>query len=63
MDMLGNILNCIGFLIMAIGVVCVYDARKLTNKFFSSSDANTATRSFKIVGLFIFLIGSGVVIF
>ena len=61
MNMLNTILNLIGIIIMAIGAVCVYDARKLTKKFFSSGDENTATRIFKIIGLIVFLIGCAIV--
>lgn len=61
MNMLNTILNLIGIIVMAIGAVCVYDARKLTKKFFSSGDENVATRVFKIVGLVVFLIGCALV--
>ena len=60
MEMFNNILNLIGIIIIAIGVVCVYDARNLTKKFFSTSDTNSATKTFKIVGFIIFIIGSGI---
>lgn len=61
MNMLNTILNLIGVIVMAIGAVCVYDARKLTKKFFSSGDENAATRVFKIIGLIVFLIGCAIV--
>lgn len=57
-----NILKVIGLIIIAIGVVCVYDARKLTKKFFSTSDTNDATRSLKIAGFIVSVIGSILVI-
>lgn len=60
MEMFNNILNLIGIIIIAIGVVCIYDARNLTKKFFSSSDTNSATKTFKIVGFIISIIGSGI---
>lgn len=60
MGMFNNILNLIGIIIIAIGVVCIYDARNLTKKFFSSSDTNSATKTFKIVGFIISIIGSGI---
>lgn len=63
MEMLNNILNCIGIIVIAIGVICIYDARKLTNKFFSVSDTNTATRTFKIIGFIVSIIGSAILIF
>ena len=53
----------IGVIVIAIGIVLVYDARKLVRKFFSSSDANTATRNIKIVGAILALIGSALCIF
>ena len=57
-----NILKLIGIIIMAVGVVCIYDARKLTKRFFSSSDINDSTKTFKIVGFVITIIGSALVI-
>ena len=60
MEVFNNVLNLIGIIIIALGVVCVYDARNLTKKFFSSSDTNSATKTFKIVGFIIFIIGSGI---
>ena len=60
MEVFNNVLNLIGIIIIALGVVCVYDARNLTKKFFSSSDTNSATKTFKILGFIIFIIGSGI---
>lgn len=57
MDNLNIILKFIAFIIMAIGIISIYDARKITLKFFSSNDTNSVTRIMKIVGLFIFLMG------
>ncbi len=56
-------LKLIGIIIIAIGIVCVYDARKLIKKFFSSSDTNSATRTCKIVGFVVALIGSVLLLF
>ena len=60
---IGIVLKLIGIIIIAIGIVCVYDARKITNKFFSTSDTNTATRNLKIVGFVFALICSAMFIF
>ena len=60
MENFNNILNCVGIIVIAVGVVLVYDARNLTKKFFSTSDTNTATKTFKIVGLVISMIGSAI---
>ena len=58
MENFNNILNCVGIIVIAVGVVLVYDARNLTKKFFSTSDTNTATKTFKIVGFVSAIIGS-----
>lgn len=60
MEMLNNILNCIGIIIIAIGVVCIFDARNLTRKFFSTSDTNSATKTFKIIGFIVSMIGCAI---
>ena len=57
------VLKFIGIIIIAIGILAIYDARKLTNKFFSTSDTNTATRNLKIAGFAVSLIGSILIIF
>ena len=57
-----NILKVIGLLIIAIGIVCVYDARRLTRKFFSTSDINSAVRTLKIVGYIVAILGGVLVI-
>ena len=57
-----NILKVIGLLIIAIGVVCIYDARRLTRKFFSTSDINSAVRTLKIVGYIVAILGGVLVI-
>lgn len=62
MDILGAIFNCIGLIILAIGIVCVYDARKITQKFFSTSNVNESTRTVKIVGFVMFVIGGVIVL-
>ena len=56
------VLKLIGVIIIALGVVCVYDARKLVNKFFSTSDTNSAVRTMKIVGFVVAIIGGVLVI-
>ena len=62
MEIFHIIIKCIGTLIMAIAVACIYDARELTKKFFGTSDINSATRTFKIVGTIFFLLGGAMVI-
>lgn len=53
----------ITIVIAAIGVVAVYDARKITKKYFSSEETNRTTRTIKIVGTIVSLIAMGILIF
>lgn len=57
-----NILKVIGLIIIAVGIVCIYDARKITRKFFSTSDTNSAVRTLKLVGFGVSIIGAVLVI-
>ena len=56
------ILKLIGAIVVAVGFVCVYDARKLTKKFFSSSDINDATKTFKMGGGIVAVVGEIMII-
>lgn len=56
------ILKIIGLMIAIIGVIMVFDARLLTQKFFGFGDQNEATAGLKILGFVIAIIG-GIVIF
>ncbi len=60
MDLFNNILNCIGIIVISIGIVFIYDARSLTEKFFSTTDINRSTKTLKIVGFVMSIIGSSV---
>lgn len=51
----------IGIIFVAIGVISIYDARKLTKKLFSFQDLNEGTKYLKIFGLVISLLGLCVV--
>lgn len=55
------ILKIIGLIIIAIGVIWIYDARILSKNFFSSSDKRTSTKVLKIFGFIIAVIGAIVV--
>ena len=56
------ILVLIGLMLAMIGVIMVYDARKLTKKLFSFGDQNEASCGLKILGFIIAIIG-GLIIF
>ncbi|MBE5806286.1 MAG: hypothetical protein E7313_06220 [Clostridiales bacterium] len=57
------ILDCIGMVILAIGIVFAYDARKLTYKYLKDKikNINKTTRNIKISGMLIGIIG-GIII-
>ena len=46
----------ITIVIAAIGVVAVYDARKITKKYFASQDQNTMTFVLKSIGFLISIV-------
>lgn len=52
------VLKIVGLIMVAIGVICVYDARTLTEDWFSFGDQNEATTGFKILGFIISMIGA-----
>ncbi len=56
-----EIINLIGMLIALLltmlGVICIYDARKLAKKYFSFHDQNEGSKWFKLGGFFIAMIG------
>ena len=51
------------FILMAISVIMIFDARKIVNKLFSFSDQNNGAKWMKIGGLFIFIIGALILYF
>lgn len=55
--MLQIILKIIGFILMAFGVILVYDARVLTEKWFGFGDQNEASSGLKILGFILCFIG------
>lgn len=57
------ILLIIGLLIAILGIIMIFDARLLTQKFFGFGDQNEATAGFKIVGFMIAVIGGLIVFF
>ena len=57
------ILLIIGLLIAILGVIMIFDARFLTQKFFGFGDQNEATAGFKIIGFLVAIIGALIVFF
>lgn len=47
----------IGFIIIMLGVIMIYDARKLTKRWFSFHDQNEGSKWSKIGGFIVSIIG------
>lgn len=58
MEILNVIGILIGFLIILFGVIMIYDARKLTEKWFSFHDKNAGSKWLKIGGLLLVIVGT-----
>ena len=60
--MLQIILKLIGVLFVIAGIICIYDARIITKRFFGFGDQNEASSGLKILGFIIAFIG-GIIIY
>ena len=57
--MIGKIvLMIVAMILVAIGVVCIFDARVITKKAFSFGDQNEGSLGLKILGFMIAMIGA-----
>ena len=55
------IIKIIGLIIVALGVIGIYDARDLSQIFFSNSDKNNSAKILRIFGFIIAIIGAVIV--
>ena len=58
-----QVINFIALAIVVLGVVMVYDARKITKKMFGFGDQNQATWGLKIMGFIVLIIGALIIYF
>ena len=61
--MVSIIFKIIGLLIICGGVICIYDARMLTDIWFGFGDQNEASLGFKLLGFIICIVGALIVYF
>ncbi len=61
--MVTTILIIIGLIIVALGVICIYDARILTKKMFSFGDQNEGSLGLKILGFLFAMVGTLIIYF
>lgn len=59
--MINIIFKIIGLLIVVGGVICIYDARVLTDLWFGFGDRNEASSGLKILGFIISVLGAFIV--
>ena len=59
--MLKIIIKLMLITLILIGVICIFDARNITKKFFGFGDQNEGARGLKILG-FIIVIISGIIL-
>lgn len=57
------VLRIIAVILILIGVIFCYDARVLTENWFSYGDQNEATKGLKILGFLIAIIGAFIIYF
>ena len=57
------ILVLVGAILIAIGIILVYDARIITKKFFGFGDQNEATLGLKMFGFIFTVIGGMLLLF
>lgn len=53
----------IGISLVMLGVIMIYDARKLTKKWFGFNDQNEGSKWFKIGGFILSIIGIIIILF
>jgi len=56
-------LKLIGAILALIGVILIYDARRITKKFFSFGDQNEGTLGLKMTGFIITMAGAFIIYF
>lgn len=61
--MLKIIITIIGIILALIGVICIYDARIITKKYFSFGDQNEGSSGLKILGFIMAIIGALIIYF
>lgn len=63
MENLKLVLKIVGLILVLIGTIFIFDARIIVKKLFSFGDQNEGALGMKIIGFFIFIIGTGLILF
>ena len=62
METLNVVIKIIALIVIATGIVMIFDARKISKKLFGFNDQNSSVRILKIVGFLIAIVGGVVII-
>lgn len=57
------IIKLIGFIMVLIGVILIYDARIITKRFFGFGDQNEGSNGLKMIGFILAIIGGLIIYF
>ncbi len=57
------IITIIGLILILIGVICIYDARIITKRFFGFGDQNEGSNGVKILGFIVAIVGALIIYF
>ena len=57
------IITIIGLVLILIGVICIYDARIITKRFFGFGDQNEGSNVVKILGFIVAIVGALIIYF
>ena len=62
MEIVKIIITILGYILLAVSAILLFDAREITEKWFSFGDRNDAVKTMKIVGFALFVIGGVIII-
>lgn len=62
MEIMKIIITILGYVLLAVSAILIFDAREITEKWFSFGDRNDAVKTMKIVGFALLIIGGVIII-
>ena len=62
MEIVKIIITILAYILLAISAILIFDAREITEKWFSFGDRNDAVKTMTIVGFALFVIGGVIII-
>ena len=62
MEIVKIVMTILGYVLLAVSAILIFDAREITEKWFSFGDRNDAVKTMKIVGFALLIIGGVIII-